>query len=780
MLPYRLRPPSYGAKLKEQKESSSSSSSESSFLDRTQPYREGGPLERAIKADLAALLPKFEHALIARTADDEQPQQQQPPDGGGGGEIRKTTHHLPPGTAFGAFKQVFGEAKVAMLHRSSTPSSHATTGFRPPRCDRNAYSQLLYAVCFSLLRDAFHPTTTARTTTTSNERTVLLSQAAYAVFSLYALYETNPLPRAPNTKEGILALLPMGLQNRDNPKALYRRAFRQAVRIDIEHYAYLLRLRDLARAAQASCQQRQWCHAATAVRISGKDDSWATTTTTDDGAITAATTAAAATWKCDCAVATDVGVVLDRILLSNNMLEFCAYTGPCGLEGLAGHADYPFPATEGATTVTTTAANVTNNNESASTTTQQALGETAIPASEEPFSSELEERVAAYLSSRQAIRLPAVKPNMAQKEKRIREILLPIFSQQNEEHGSPIHDDPLSTLLTACRGKQDDDREQPPQKRIKLRHRHVTFGTVLVKNDANTMGMPADKPTKEGMDGESMSFMREAVTDNGGPATDPRPPPFELILPSSLSPEQHSSLQDAVQALLDRDESLLLPLQGGGSSQVAAPSHIEGLTNDDGVSTLGDGIVSTASTTIADAGRGALRDLLSRVKAPMTSAGESMSTGQFFLASGAAEKHDNSALPTGDKDDTRLSDLSSDDENDEVSVAASRVGQRALQKLLSTAADGKPNACTKPKSVLRSKKKAPAPAQKARKSTTDVSDASASCQVETGNRNEDSDNDSEYYSSAVSSTIEAANQGRDALNALLSRAHRTNGRNTSV
>jgi hypothetical protein len=283
MLPYRLRPPNYGAKLKEQKQSES-------FLERTQPYREGGPVERAIKADLTALYPKFEN-LVATT-------ERQHNNGGA------KTAHLPEGTAFRAFKQVFGGARVAMLHR--TTSANATTGFLPPRCDRSAYSQLLYAVCFSLLRDAF--------STTSNTLETVIDQAAYAVFNLYALYETNPLPRAPSTTEEWIALLPMRLQNRENPKTLYRRAFRQSVRIDIENYGYLLRLRDLALAAQARCQQRQ-CSATRGDK--------------DDGAAASATTTA---WKCECAVATDVGVVLDRILLSSSdMLDLCAYTGPCGL-----------------------------------------------------------------------------------------------------------------------------------------------------------------------------------------------------------------------------------------------------------------------------------------------------------------------------------------------------------------------------------------------------------------------------------------------------------------
>ena len=75
MLPYRLRPPVYGGKLKQKREAQGGPSLD----DRTSPYRDGGPVERAVRADLLALRPAFEEKLLqqqriaAATAADDSP-----------------------------------------------------------------------------------------------------------------------------------------------------------------------------------------------------------------------------------------------------------------------------------------------------------------------------------------------------------------------------------------------------------------------------------------------------------------------------------------------------------------------------------------------------------------------------------------------------------------------------------------------------------------------------------------------------------------------------------
>eukprot|EP00978_Attheya_sp_CCMP212_P031639 scaffold120431_cov56-Attheya_sp.AAC.2 len=46
-----------------------------------------------------------------------------------------------------------------------------------------------------------------------------------------------------------------------------------------------------------------------------------------------------ASWKCNCGLARDAVLLLDR-MRNENMMDLCEYSGPVGLEGLAGSADY--------------------------------------------------------------------------------------------------------------------------------------------------------------------------------------------------------------------------------------------------------------------------------------------------------------------------------------------------------------------------------------------------------------------------------------------------------
>jgi hypothetical protein len=134
-------------------------------------------------------------------------------------------------------------------------------------------------------------------------------------FCLYALYNTSPLPKHIETP---LQLLPLGLQA-DNPKALFRRSFQGRIRIDRKHYGLIQRIRDEALSHQAECESRRM-----SAWYSRDLDGQAAT---------------ASVWKCSCSVSTDVITIMDRLL---PCLDLCEYTGPCGLEALAGHPEYPF------------------------------------------------------------------------------------------------------------------------------------------------------------------------------------------------------------------------------------------------------------------------------------------------------------------------------------------------------------------------------------------------------------------------------------------------------
>lgn len=757
MLPYRLRPPVYGGKLKQQKD-------KESFLERAYPYREGGPVERAVKADLNDLWPQFDEKLRELTTDVTTCSINK--DGNNQG-----CDHVPVGTAFRAFKDVFGSAKVSMLHRSGL-------GFLPQRCDRNAYSQLLYAVCLDLLREAFGAQDVTSSTTVFNRRT------AYAVFALYAIYETNPLPQGPTAagkQEEWLALLPMGLQNRENPKMIYRRAFRCPVRVDAEHFSYLLRLRDCASAA---------CHSCEATRLRMESGSLMST---NDNVVEKST--ASMGWKCNLAVAMDLSFVLDRVL-SSNMLELCSYNGPCGLEGFAGHQDYTLraPGLSSVSALPRVCDSAINNSEAASMAQTDDRSNIALATSDGDlsfdFPSQLEEQLQNYMSSRQSIRLPALRSDTSHQAKRIRELLLPLFSQDSESGPSA---DPVSRLLSKCRGEKEQG-VQACQKRIKLRHRHISFGTVAV-NDGT--GSAASVPMVLGGDS---TIDKQSIASSPEHQAPDRPnnenTTYELFLPNSLTDDQHNSLYAAIQSLLDRDESLLIPFCNGDD---LTPSQVEEATTND-VSTLENGGVSTAGSSLTGAGRGALQALLVQAQSTVSPSAKGATLNPRFAANAffelTAKEKEASRNSCSDEDDdsSHVSDLSFNDENDQVSVAASRVGENALQALLATAGLKKRRktqktrptpsrnspATRKGKRKLSQQFKTTERTQSGNESykgsnlSTNARLANTSQPAKetklTPSRDESCDSSSEW-----SSYCESVDQGRSALDALLAKAARPNG-----
>jgi hypothetical protein len=155
----------------------------------------------------------------------------------------------------------------------------------------------------------------------------------------------------------------------------------------------------------------------------------------------------------------------------------------------------------------------------------------------------------------------------------------------------------------------------------------------------------------------------------------------ELVLPGGLSLTQQESIQMALQSLLDRDETLLVPQR----RKDEAPSRPTGAV----MIERGDVSVATASTAFG-AGRNALNELLSQVRQDskvVQASPTSLSTGDLFLGTSGTNTFVNEvdAQQVEGIGGGLLSDLSSDDE---LSVAASRVGQKAIQKLLSLAGRG--------------------------------------------------------------------------------------------
>ena len=122
-------------------------------------------------------------------------------------------HTVTVGASFQLFLRIFQDGNVALVH---------TLGL-PPRCDPESFAQVLYAACLQLvdLDD--------------------LPRAAFGIFSLYAFFQSSPLPSLKPPWQW----LSMGLVHPDNPKLGYRRRFRQRIRIYRHDYAQLQQLRHL-------------------------------------------------------------------------------------------------------------------------------------------------------------------------------------------------------------------------------------------------------------------------------------------------------------------------------------------------------------------------------------------------------------------------------------------------------------------------------------------------------------------------------------------------------
>lgn len=357
MLPYRRRPPAYATKeFRAQQEELESAE---------ERYSGGGPIQRAMERDLIELRPRFLQLIETLTS---APQQ-----------------HLSAGDAFKCFKQVFGQAKVALVH----------TRTLPPRSDRGAYVQLLYAACLSLLKQAFEADN------------VDLQHAIYSVFCLYALYETNPLLPEPQSP---LQMLTVGLQHPDNPKFLYRRSFKSPIRIDRYHHSLFQRLYDEALARQSDCQ----CTRMKAWQSRGAND--------EDESIE---------WKCSCGAFMDIVQVIDRLMPNLGLSET---TGPSGLDALVGHADYPWGCErpKKPNRNKTAAINVSQQNDARLSNEEL----DAIAKAEEvfdPLESNLDENMQQYRSNLKQVRLASLNMSRSNQAARVNNALKPIFDQSTEK-----------------------------------------------------------------------------------------------------------------------------------------------------------------------------------------------------------------------------------------------------------------------------------------------------------------------------------------------------------
>ena len=345
-----------------------------------------------------------------------------------------------------------------------------------------------------------------------------LAEAAFAIFSLYILHETNPLPRGGNLKG--VDLLSTGLRNRENSKMFYRRHFRPWIRTDTTTFATLCYWRERARALSS----------------------------TEDNDVPRNN-------SIDHLIAQDVLTVLENLW---DQLDFVSYTGPRGLEAMAGHPDYPYQATDTNNTQkespmvdTGTARQEQKNDETKGTNVHD----------EKEDLGDLQRHVQKYLESRKSIRIPLpVNDQHRRRVERLRQALDPIFNVTS------------GTSIESILSKIQDSKSATTV--LQSKPRMVTFSVI---EPANT-SRPDDVTKTSG--GESVD---PESTGSKEPRDDNAQISYELVLPLGTPAPMKKSLESAIEELLNRDSMALL---GSLLPTVSVPTDGRQLDEDDGVSTL--------------------------------------------------------------------------------------------------------------------------------------------------------------------------------------------------
>jgi hypothetical protein len=613
MLPYRLRAPPKAGPWKSTKEED--------------PFLHGGPMQRAIEGDILEIRPAFLRACCSN---------------------HQTRHPAKAGATFSQFASLFGAHKMGLLHSCTIP----------PRCDQDAYAQLIYASCLSLIRKSMED---------SSSSPSAFEQASFGLFSLYAFYQTCPLPKRTDTP---LEMLPMGLQG-DNPKKQFRRHFSTRIRIDPHHYSLLQRLQDDALAKQADCQGQPL-------------------------------------EPCTCSMATDVVFTLQRLV---DCWDYSMYTGPRSVEGLAGHADYPFgcvrPRTHRPTPLPPS----------------QLCHIEQPPSTWTPDCSEIVSALGAY----QRIFKSLVVPKTSHQARRVRSALDPIFAAEPWEKvmQNIMHQHSARPMDEPVEEEREDEGEEnigpapavdipstaPEEPNAVSPPFHVTLPTGLRAATAAGIhkcmaslfesGAFGTNGSQHHDDEGSSVQTRTTHASNRDPGADA----LRTLLASATTAD-HASL--AATSTTSRETR-----QGRGTE--ALRELLESANATDAVSIMTGTSITSRET---EQGRAALQALLSSVsinaptkkappRVPFSIAGTAIrpTRNQAFLvmASGESEKQVES---------DEASDVSSvSSEDDEVSVATSAVGQAALRTLL-LSVNGD---LAKSKKGPSKKRRRPEPASKKRK-----------------------------------------------------------------
>jgi hypothetical protein len=356
-------------------------------------------------------------------------------------------------------------------------------------------------------------------------------------------------------------------------------------------------------------------------------------------------------------------------------LDFGEYTGPRGLEGLAGHADYPYDCRRPKKTKDAPTLNIPQAN--AIKLTDQDL-DGVMEAVQESMNS-FTESVERYRSSLQAICLPPVASNQAT---RIREALNPIFEQSSE---LPWHE--------VLEGISAGDNTEGTQKGISVQGPETNVSARVIRsitrNEGSQMPYARDKNSAP-QEGRGETVVDDELS-------------FQLLLPSNLPEAMQDGIQEAVNSLIasggtlieaetaERDDSL------AGSRELLALNGV-GATDDDlehSVATdkfsVEEGGVSVVSNATGQAGA-ALRTLFSAVSAKSPTVNRlpgavvqreqgandktSRRFGNVFLTTLSSDLTQDRVPLEHDHSD--ISSVSSDE-----SIVSADVGQKALRALLS-------------------------------------------------------------------------------------------------
>lgn len=244
-----------------------------------------------------------------------------------------------------------------------------------------------------------------------------LIKAAFAVFSLYTLYQTCPLPNpAPiaseTTDQEALNMVPNGLYDRSHPQRSFRRSFKARIRIDRVRYLILLKIREKALAGIAEKQP----------------------------------------------VSQELVHVMDRLL--DGCVQNCEYTGPQSLDALAIHPEYRVFDTDASVTDTPVAPDLAPLLEMAHTVLQQTPAE-----NDGACSMDLQQSLESYEESLSRIRLP-VTSSRRPRNVHLRETLLPLFAEDRRRSLRDHVQHDASSVSTLNRSGES------------VRRRHVSFGPV--------------------------------------------------------------------------------------------------------------------------------------------------------------------------------------------------------------------------------------------------------------------------------------------------------------